>query len=257
MVYDDLLFYMARRLRERRQQQKMSLLALSKETGIPFRHIHKYEHAQLPMTVVQWYFFAHALDVDPMYFVKGFKQTPRDKLLQGDFVLPNTINKELLHQRFSLLSPLQILLIEDDSADAYMFQEALQQSGVRAHVTVIPDGKDALVFLRDNRRRRELPFPHLIFMELKLRSLNGHTLLHALKKDPTVCHIPVIIVTKSIWYADLVTSYHEQAAGYICKPFDSQTFKCMMEACVMYWLPYVRMCQQNLQGEDNQEVMSL
>lgn len=249
MVYDDLLVYMARRLRERRQQQGVSLLALSKETGIPFRQIHKYEQAQLPMTVMQWYRFARALHVDPMYFVKGFRQTPRDKLLHGDFVLPDTANKELLRQGRVLSAPLQILLVDDDSGDAYLFQEALQRSEVRAHVTVIPDGKDALFFLRDNGRRGELPFPHFIFMELKLPSLHGHALLHTLKKDPILCHIPVIILTKSMWYTDLVTSYHEQAAGYICKPFDLETFRCMMEACLTYWLPYATVCQQHLQGE--------
>jgi CheY-like chemotaxis protein len=46
------------------------------------------------------------------------------------------------------MSPLEILLVEDDPEDQRLVQEALTESPVPVRLRVVPDGAAALAFLR-------------------------------------------------------------------------------------------------------------
>src|SRR5690349_5982848 len=91
----------------------------------------------------------------------------------------------------------RILLVEDNPADARLFQEAVKEHGSVLQVEVVDNGEDALRFLL-----REPPFetaaePRLIILDLNLPRLDGREVLERIKDDPKLRHIPVVILTTS------------------------------------------------------------
>src|SRR3989338_1858112 len=79
----------------------------------------------------------------------------------------------------------KILLIEDDSMLASMYQERLSEEGYE--VTIAYDGEEAL--------EKTAVEPHLILLDIMLPKLNGFEVLKKLKENPKTRRIPVIILT--------------------------------------------------------------
>lgn len=55
----------------------------------------------------------------------------------------------------------QILLVEDNPADVYLFREALKAAGLKADLTVIENGADGFAFARRQEQYAEYPVPDL------------------------------------------------------------------------------------------------
>jgi len=55
--------------------------------------------------------------------------------------------------------------------------------------------------------------------------MNGFELLAAIKKDDTLKHLPVLMVTAEARKEDIVRAAQEGAAGYIVKPFTKATLE--------------------------------
>jgi DNA-binding response OmpR family regulator len=80
----------------------------------------------------------------------------------------------------------RILVVEDDSALAVMFQTALSYAGF--DVAVSGDGITALEDIDEEH-------PDLIVLDLRLPQLDGGTILREVAATPDTRHIPVIVVT--------------------------------------------------------------
>jgi CheY-like chemotaxis protein len=76
-----------------------------------------------------------------------------------------------------------VLLVEDDPADALMTQEALAQSAVTVHLHVAVDGEQALRFLRKTHEFGSAPKPSLVMLDLNLPRRGGLEVLAEMKTD--------------------------------------------------------------------------
>jgi chemotaxis family two-component system response regulator Rcp1 len=112
----------------------------------------------------------------------------------------------------------EILLVEDSPADVRMMREALQLAGIPHRLSTAADGDEALLFLRRQGRYADAPIPAVILLDLKLPRISGHAVLGALKLDPALSAIPVIVLTSSHAQRDLVKSYDLKADFFITKP---------------------------------------
>jgi CheY-like chemotaxis protein len=59
-------------------------------------------------------------------------------------------------------------------------------------------------------------------LDLNLPDMSGLDILAAVKADPGLRRIPVVVMTSSNSEVDIVRSYELQASGYVTKPFDPQ-----------------------------------
>jgi CheY-like chemotaxis protein len=116
--------------------------------------------------------------------------------------------------------PFDILLVEDDQADALLIEGALLDRGFGRSVTQVEDGVAALERLRDPERNR----PDLIVMDLNMPRMNGHELLAILKADQELRVIPVVVLTTSNAPDDVMGAYSRHANAYITKPIDLDGF---------------------------------
>src|SRR3954468_11772665 len=86
-----------------------------------------------------------------------------------------------------------VLLVENNPADIYLVQKALAQWEKPIRLWSVPNGQDALGFLRKEGSNGKAPSPALILLELKLPQLHGHRALAALRRLPPHARTPVVI----------------------------------------------------------------
>jgi CheY-like chemotaxis protein len=84
------------------------------------------------------------------------------------------------------VSPLRILVAEDDPAVAKLYVAYAQSRGHQ--VTVARDGAETLVAVAADR-------PDLVMLDVGMPKLDGRDVLRQLKSDPRTAGIPVLVVT--------------------------------------------------------------
>ena len=134
-----------------------------------------------------------------------------------------------------------ILLVEDNPADADLTREGLQDGRLLHTLHHVTDGVQALKFLRREGEYANAPVPDLILLDLNLPRKDGREVLHAIKEDPQLRRIPVVILTSSQAESDIVKSYDLHANCYMCKPVDLTRFLETVRKIEDFWLTVVRL----------------
>lgn len=119
---------------------------------------------------------------------------------------------------------IEVLLVEDDPGDVLMTREAFAGSRVAATLHVVSDGVSALDFLHKRGGHAAAPTPDLVLLDLHLPRLPGREVLAAVKGDPALRHIPVVVLTMSQLQEDVLGSYELHANAYVTKPVDFEQF---------------------------------
>jgi CheY-like chemotaxis protein len=133
----------------------------------------------------------------------------------------------------------ELLLIEDNPADAEMTQRALKKIKVLNNVMVVSDGEEALDFIYCRGKFSDRNFtaqPKLILLDLKLPKIDGLEILRIIKSDPEKKAIPVVVLTSSKEEKDIVESYKLGVNSYIVKPVDADNFMDAIHKVGLYWL---------------------
>jgi len=125
--------------------------------------------------------------------------------------------------------PVHVLMIEDDPGDALMVRESFAQAGKNSRFHVVPDGDEALRFLRRAGEYSDAPRPGLVLLDLNLPRMGGLEVLAQIKADPDLRIIPVIVLSCSRDQADISRSYELHASAYIVKPRDFDGFTAMIK----------------------------
>lgn len=137
--------------------------------------------------------------------------------------------------------PIEILLVEDSPGDARLAMEALKEAKVLNHISVVPDGVEAMAFLRRQDGYGDVPRPDLILLDLNLPKKDGREVLAEVKADPSLQHIPVVILTTSQAEQDIMRSYRLHANCYITKPVDLDQFLEVIKSVENFWLTVVKL----------------
>lgn len=133
----------------------------------------------------------------------------------------------------------EILLVEDDPADAELTVLSLRKERLANHIEVARDGAEALdyLFCRGAFASRSFDHPpRLVLLDLKLPRISGHEVLRAIKADERTRSIPVVVLTSSNQERDLVECYQLGVNSYIQKPVELQKFQETVHHFGLYWL---------------------
>jgi len=137
------------------------------------------------------------------------------------------------------IQEVEVLLVEDNPADAELALRALKKNNFANNVIVVCDGEEALdfIFARGAYSERKVENgPKLVILDLKLPKVDGMEVLKAMKGDPRTRIIPVVVLTASREESDIIESYHLGVNSYIVKPVDFDKFVESVRTLGFYWL---------------------
>jgi CheY-like chemotaxis protein/plasmid maintenance system antidote protein VapI len=131
-----------------------------------------------------------------------------------------------------------VLLVEDQEADAELTLEAFKRGGLTNRVMVVRDGAAALDFVfcrRQYAHRRMAENPQVMLLDLNLPKIHGLEVLRKIKEDPRTRHLQVVVLTISRKDEHINRALELGAAGYIIKPVDFQNFSKIMPKLSYHW----------------------
>ncbi|MGE5491570.1 MAG: PAS domain S-box protein [Actinomycetota bacterium] len=103
-----------------------------------------------------------------------------------------------------------ILLVEDSLVEAELLRRTLAGGGYR--VTVAHNGQDALaIALADH--------PDLVMSDIRMPLMNGYELCRAIKGNPNLASIPVILLSVLSEPNDIIEAINAGADSYTIKPY--------------------------------------
>lgn len=141
------------------------------------------------------------------------------------------------------MSVVEILMVEDNPADARLTEEALKEGLLCNRLHLARDGVEAMQFLRKEGAFSDAPRPDVVLLDLNLPRKDGREVLAEIKTDPDLKHIPVVVLTTSEAEQDIVKSYALHANCYVTKPVDLQRFIEIVRQIETFWLQIVKLPQ--------------
>ena len=135
--------------------------------------------------------------------------------------------------------PAEIILVEDDGADAELALRALKRCGFEHRVERVSDAAEAVQYITASSlfaHKNSVPLPRLILLDLHLGKLGGLHVLRQLKSDERTKSIPVIVLTSSKTAIELVESYRFGVNSYVIKPTNADKFAEVVGHIGHYWL---------------------
>ena len=127
---------------------------------------------------------------------------------------------------------LNILLVEDDEVDVMNVRRAFERNNVSNPLFVAGNGLEALAMLRSDQMPKER---RLILLDLNMPKMNGIEFLQALRSDPELASLPVVVLTTSNDDQDKIDAYNLNVAGYLLKPVTFSNFCERMTTLNKYW----------------------
>ena len=116
-----------------------------------------------------------------------------------------------------------LVLVAEDDADLRAYLVSLLRPRYRVLATA--DGAAALAAARQQP-------PHLVLSDIMMANLSGTELLRALRSDPRLAHVPVVLLTAVVGARARVFSLREGANDYVAKPFDDEELLARLESQV-------------------------
>lgn len=94
-----------------------------------------------------------------------------------------------------MLNSIEFLMIETNPGDIRLTQEYLKECKIAHFLNVVQDGEEALRFLRQQKEFASASLPDLILISISIFLKKGDNLPEQIKADPTLKHIPVVVLT--------------------------------------------------------------
>jgi two-component system chemotaxis response regulator CheY len=112
---------------------------------------------------------------------------------------------------------LKFLIVDDFSTMRRIVRGLLKEIGYN-NAEEAEDGAVALNMLKNAKF-------DFVVSDINMPNMNGFELLAAVKKEESLKHIPVLMVTAEARKEDIVRAAQDGAAGYIVKPFTKATLE--------------------------------
>jgi CheY-like chemotaxis protein len=113
-----------------------------------------------------------------------------------------------------------LLLVEDNAADAMLVKEAIQVHEVIVHLHVVVDGEEAIAFIERAERDPRAPCPDMVLLDLNLPKRSGSDVLQRIRRSERCKHVPIVILTSSDSPRDRSEASRLGATRYFRKPTD-------------------------------------
>lgn len=127
-------------------------------------------------------------------------------------------------------------------------KQALKRSRLLNNLYIVTNGEELLNYLHRRHQYSDIatsPRPDLILVDWHLPKIDGPEVIQAIKTDPSLRRIPIVVLTSSSSEQDIRRSYELGASSYFIKPM---TFDSLVEAVNTlgeYWFHIVELPPAN------------
>lgn len=113
----------------------------------------------------------------------------------------------------SEISPLDILIVEDNRTQAEYLRHILEKNG--HHVISAGNGNEALERVKEST-------PDIILTDIMMPDMDGYELCHTIKQNKETSSIPVVLITHLYSPEDVIKGLEVGADNFIIKPYEPE-----------------------------------
>jgi CheY-like chemotaxis protein len=138
--------------------------------------------------------------------------------------------------------PTTVLSAEDDADFRLLVRRAVDRSQLGIDLRFVEDGEQLLDYLHHRgafAAAGASPRPALVLLDLNLPRTDGRNALRAIKADPSLRAIPIVVFTTSNAVEDVALCYELGANGFVKKPMDMPALIDLVSTVAHYWLDLV------------------
>ena len=132
-----------------------------------------------------------------------------------------------------------VLLAEDDPGDARLIRRAFDLNKLALDLTWVEDGEAAMDHLLQEASGKGGERTDLLLLDLNMPKMNGHEVLAAIRAEPRLTTLPVVILTTSRADEDVMESYRLRANAYVPKPIDLEGLLKIVMTIQEFWFSIV------------------
>jgi CheY-like chemotaxis protein len=117
-----------------------------------------------------------------------------------------------------------VLVVEDNRADVFLVERAVESCNLAVNLQVVEDGEEALKYLERAESDGSAPCPSVMLLDLNLPRRSGREILQWVRQAKRCQNVPVIILTSSNSPEDRRETAALGATRYFRKPTSYQEF---------------------------------
>jgi CheY-like chemotaxis protein len=129
-----------------------------------------------------------------------------------------------------------VLMADDDTEDCMLATEAFEASGARGVFSCVEDGMKLLDYLKQVPHSDAGRMPNLILLDLNMPRKDGREVLIEIQSEPSLEHIPIVILTTSKEEKDVIFCMQAGARSFITKPGTFDEWVEIMRSLARSWL---------------------
>ncbi|MGZ4961514.1 MAG: response regulator [Limisphaerales bacterium] len=125
-----------------------------------------------------------------------------------------------------------ILIVDDNPHDARRLERSVQRCRLLTRLQIVSTGAEAIAYIRGDDQyqdRARFPEPLLLFLDLKMPSVDGLDVLDFLKEHPKFAKFPVVVMSALGESKHVNRAYHLGARSFLAKPIDPEEVKATLE----------------------------
>jgi two-component system, chemotaxis family, response regulator Rcp1 len=100
-------------------------------------------------------------------------------------------------QNASIASAVRILVVEDNRSDVFLLDRALKRQNLNFDLVHLPNGDEALAFIRRQGTYADSAVPDLILLDLNLSKYTGEDMLREIRSATYLSGVPVCVWSSS------------------------------------------------------------
>jgi len=132
----------------------------------------------------------------------------------------------------------RILVVDDDSGARQLVREMMKNVHRPCELHFAESGAEALDFLHCRDKHADAPRPNLILLDMTMPGLSGLQTLSAIKTDPELCIIPVVMLSTVSSPKEVRNCYQAHANCYVLKPTNLERSVKFVEAVEAFWMDF-------------------
>jgi chemotaxis family two-component system response regulator Rcp1 len=133
----------------------------------------------------------------------------------------------------------EILLVEDNEDDVILTRECFRAAKLAVNLHHVENGQECMAFLLNQPPFENQPPVDLVLLDLNMPVMDGREVLLAINANPTLNHVPVVVLTTSAAETDILKMYKLRCNSYIVKPVKFEQFIEVVRTLGDYWLTLV------------------